>query len=250
MDRAERPGGALHRAVDASALPDVARLDVSRPVDRRGRLLESRLPAREERDRRAVAREPQRDRAPDSRAGTRHDDVLPGHPRSGRSQFAAFPSTDPLAGGGTTVVDCRCAEHGTRVGRSPPGRPYAEAEGQPGRWTKAHPARRILGPVSYVEHTRALRKCVRIVKKNTQRAAIAFCARLTTPPRGPSVPGAPRKERPRLMALRQAVASADGRSVGRTREHRPRCIFAWNSRSVSLSSRISPRKWKMSQFAT
>ncbi len=54
--------------------------------------------------------------------------------------------------GALQSVDCRCAEHGTRVGRSSPGRPYAEAEGQPGKWTKAHPARRILGPI-HVEHT-------------------------------------------------------------------------------------------------
>ena len=44
-------------------------------------------------------------------------------------------------------VDCRCAEHGTRLGRSSPEGPYAEAEGQSGKWTKAHPARRILGPI-------------------------------------------------------------------------------------------------------
>ena len=43
-------------------------------------------------------------------------------------------------------VDSRCAEHGARVGRSRARGPYAEAEGQPVRGTKAPPARRIYVP--------------------------------------------------------------------------------------------------------
>ncbi len=70
---------------------------------------------------------------------------------------------------GLQSVDCRCAEHGTRLGRSSPGGPYAEAEGQSGKWTKAHPARRIHGPVLSRAHD-VQRKSERRVKKNSQRA--------------------------------------------------------------------------------
>ena len=60
------------------------------------------------------------------------------------------------------------------------------------------------------------RKYVRIVKKNPQRAGIAVRARLTPAPRARSVLIAPRTERLRLMALRQAVASAEvSREAGR-----------------------------------
>ena len=60
------------------------------------------------------------------------------------------------------------------------------------------------------------RKCVRSVKKNPQRAEIAVRARLTPVPLPRSVLIAPRTERLRLMALRQAVASAKvSREVGR-----------------------------------
>src|SRR4029078_4273746 len=60
------------------------------------------------------------------------------------------------------------------------------------------------------------RKYVRIVKKNPQRAGIAVCARLTPVPRDRSLLIAPRTERLRLMALRQADASAEvSREAGR-----------------------------------
>src|SRR6185503_1191821 len=60
------------------------------------------------------------------------------------------------------------------------------------------------------------RKYVRIVKKNPHRAGIAVCARLTPVPRHRSLLIAPRTERLRLMALRQADASAEvSREAGR-----------------------------------
>src|SRR6478735_4862978 len=141
-------------------------------------------------------------------------------------------------------VDCRCAEHGTRLGRSPPGRPYAEAEGQPGRWTKAHPARRNHGP--FLSRAQASsRKLLLCEKKRTQSASFAIASHLTTRWPDRSVPCAPRKERLRLMALRQAVASAAvGWEAGRG-SPRSRCAFSW----TEFLNRMAWKR-RLSQFAT
>ena len=74
-------------------------------------------------------------------------------------------------------IDCRCAEHGTRVGRSSPGGQYAEAEGQSGKWTKAHPARRIPGPV-LLEHTTSNARCA-LCKENVAKCVFTSRGRLT-----------------------------------------------------------------------
>ncbi len=97
VDRAELALRARHRPLDPAALPDVARLDASRPVERGRGLVEALAPAREERQRGAVARKPQGDGASDARPRPRHHHMLSVQPVSRRSQFAAFLSSDPLA---------------------------------------------------------------------------------------------------------------------------------------------------------
>lgn len=145
VDRTEHLRRARERTVDARALADVAPLDVCRAVDPGRGLAQTRVvlassvtapPSRAMR--RAIAR-PMPVPAPGT---TTSLPVIVPHSSAicdlsvVRSPCARRPPS----------VDCRCAEHGTRLGRSSPGRPYAEAEGQPGKWTKAHPARRIRGP--------------------------------------------------------------------------------------------------------
>jgi hypothetical protein len=98
VDRAELAGRTRERPLHPPALPDVAGLDPHASLDRGRRGLEGLAPACEERQRRALAGEPHRDGATDARAGSRHYDVLPVQPVPTRSQFAAFPSSDPLAG--------------------------------------------------------------------------------------------------------------------------------------------------------
>ena len=153
-------------------------------VDRRCGLLERASPQPDQADRGAVAGETDGDRPADPGACTRDDDVSGAHRLSDHSQFAAFPSSDALAERSRQSVDCRCAEHGTRVGRSSPGGPYAEAEGQSGKWTKAHPARRNLGPVLCRAHS-VERKCVHGVKKSPQRAEFGFRTMLDGRPARP-----------------------------------------------------------------
>ena len=58
------------------------------------------LAACQKRDRGAFPRHAEGDRTPDSRARAGHHHVLSRHLPSSRSQFATFPSTDPLAGRG------------------------------------------------------------------------------------------------------------------------------------------------------
>ena len=156
VDRAERAARrARTPASTRRALADVARARrATAPSIARGRLARDAPRPRASSVSEAPSRaEPKGDRAPDPRARPRHHDVLAGHPSPLVRNLRGFRRRIPLQGRARHSVDCRCAEHGTRLGRSSPGRPYAEAEGQPGKWTKAHPARRILGPV-YVEHTR------------------------------------------------------------------------------------------------
>ena len=78
VNRAELAGGRGERLLHLAALADVARRDVGRPVERRGRLLEPVAAAREQRQRGALAVEPARDRPPDSGPGTGDDDVTMG----------------------------------------------------------------------------------------------------------------------------------------------------------------------------
>src|SRR5262249_16621709 len=47
----------------------------------------------------------------------------------------------------SSVEESCCAEHGAPLGRSQPGRLYAEAKRRSGWWTKATPARRTSGPM-------------------------------------------------------------------------------------------------------
>ena len=124
------------------------------------RLLEPRPVEPEQRHRRAVAREAQRDRAPDPGPGAGHDDVSSAIRSPPVRNLRDLRRRDPLAATGLDSVDCRCAEHGTRLGRSSPGGQYAEAEGHSGMWTKAHPARRIHGPVLSRAHSANASLCV------------------------------------------------------------------------------------------
>ena len=70
-----RRGGCVYRAVDLSAIPDVAALDPVIAAGRLSRLLERIEAAREQREPRALTRQPERDRTADPRARTGDDDV-------------------------------------------------------------------------------------------------------------------------------------------------------------------------------
>jgi hypothetical protein len=89
---------------------------------------------------------------------------------------------------------------------------------------------------------KALRKYVRLVKKSSQRAENRIARRLTGSPRGSSLLSAPRTERLRLMALRQAAASA---AVSRRAGRRSTGLGAF---CVELSSQSSRRRGIMSSI--
>ena len=115
-DRAERAGGAREGTVDAATLPDVARVDMRRAVDARGRLAETLLAPREQRHRGAVARQPKRDRAPDSRPRTRDDDVLARHLTPLVRNLRGFRRQIPLQGrGAKRRLPLRRARDATRT---------------------------------------------------------------------------------------------------------------------------------------
>ena len=129
-------------------------------------------------------------------------------------------------------IECRCAEHGAPVGRSPPEEHYAEAEGSSGRWTKAFPARRILGgraleprvrpffSLGRLEHVLVTRSSTLCEKKTSQIATSMSREALTQVDDPPSVRLAPSTERPRLMVLRVAPASAEVSRIAGRRRHR------------------------------
>ena len=70
-----RRRGAVDGAVDGRAVADVARLDVGAADSAAAVASSSSRAAREQRQPRALAREPERDRAPDPGAGAGDDDV-------------------------------------------------------------------------------------------------------------------------------------------------------------------------------
>ena len=72
------------------------------------------------------------------------------------------------------------------------------------------------------------RKYVRIVKKNPQRAGIAVRARLTPAPRARSVLDCTEDGAPEVDGSPTGSRFGGGQSGSRTKEHRSRCISAWN----------------------
>src|SRR5262249_20049378 len=109
-------------------------------------------------------------------------------------QTAVFSRAPGLERHGLPVYISTCAEHGARVGRSRVGRPYAQAEGQPARGTKAQPARGIF----FVQALRASstnRLPARVKTENVQIACFPFFALLKRLCGPRSVPLAPSTER-------------------------------------------------------
>jgi hypothetical protein len=96
IGRAVRRAG--ERTVDLAAVADVAGLHVRRALDARGRLAEVVLVPRHERRRRALARQPQRDGAPDSRPCARDHHVLARHLTSLVRNLRALRRQIPLQG--------------------------------------------------------------------------------------------------------------------------------------------------------
>ena len=95
VDRAEPGGRARESLVDGAALADVAGEALNRACKGLRGLLEAFAVAGEQRERRALRREPLRDRAPDSRPGAGDDGVPAGEapgvyqPRVSRSSSGA-----------------------------------------------------------------------------------------------------------------------------------------------------------------
>lgn len=120
-------------------------------------------------------------------------------------------------------IDSTCAEYGPRVGRSLTGRQYAQADGRPGWWTKARPARRTSGPDPF-QSTDDGSQSSAVVADSVQRATFSIWTGLTAADRPTTVPIAPRLEHRRLMVSRSAVALAavSGESG---RWSPPRCFF-------------------------
>lgn len=177
MARPERICRAGDRLLDGGAIPDVTRNDERLALDgRRGRL--ERLTSTCQQAHRGTIRcEPLCDRAANARTRARDHDVSLGHPSPIPRNLRAFPRR-LLASPRRQRLNCRCAEHGTRLGRSSPEGPDAEANGQSGKWTKAHPARRTPGPI-LCRAPRRLRKLACSLLKRSQRAGKSDPSTLT-----------------------------------------------------------------------
>jgi hypothetical protein len=158
------------------------------------------------------------------------------------SQFACDSFGRALAGRVRIRIECRCAEHGAPVGRSPPRsttrkrtvcREGGRKRSRLGEFLRPGPRAR---PFSFLRATRAC-TCMRslncVKRKLRKLRASASHTALTRVDNAHSVLLAPSTERPRLMALRVAVASAKVSRIAGRRRHRLGAFLMAGGNAVS-----------------
>ena len=153
MDRPELLGRFGERLLDLAAIADVARGDMRGLLERRGRRLEplrdpGRAASATRRHGRVAGRSPGR------------SPCLPPSPRCASPVMSSPDGRNLRESRARTDLDpraCRSIDSSLRRargagGRSLAGRRYAEAEGQPAKWTKATRLGELHGPLLDVEH--------------------------------------------------------------------------------------------------